>query len=79
MNKKIKRHHWGFYQIECHRLLDECFDGKGVGRQWLKKNFGINHFSQLDHKTDLNKIIDIYDKLYALSFRTEITYPINSN
>jgi hypothetical protein len=64
---------WGFYQKECHRLLNECFDSKGKGYVWLQENFGVNHFSDLrmSHKSDQIKLKDIYDKLLVKSI-TEI-------
>jgi hypothetical protein len=58
---------WVFYQRECHRLLEECFS-KRDAYMWLKKEFGVEHFSDLSHKKDMDKIRMIYEKLYVKSF-----------
>jgi hypothetical protein len=57
--------HFGFYQKECHRLLNEAFDNKASGYKWLYDNFKLRHFSELQgNNKEHKKIIqDIYDKL----------------
>lgn len=37
--------------------------GKKEGYMWLEENFGIRHFSELDHKKDVDKLQRIYDAL----------------
>ena len=63
---------WGKLQRECHRLLLEIFPKK-EGYKWLAENFGINHFSELKHQTDLHKLEEIYEKLKE---RLEDKWPV---
>lgn len=62
--------HWGDYQKECHRLLDEVFLSKAEGYKWLRDTFSVYHFSELDRRKDADKLREIYNKLYVLSFKT---------
>ncbi len=63
--------HWGKLQRECHRLLDEVFDTRKDGYKWLRDNFGVQHFSQLKHGDDMQKLESIYQKLYIKSITNE--------
>lgn len=67
MKEKETKVNWGQMQRKCHRWFDELFDSKKDGYKWLKDNFGINHFSSLNHKTDENLLRDIYQALYIKS------------
>lgn len=55
---------WGKLQRECHRLLDEIFYNKGDAYKWLTFNFHLAHFSNLKYPHDLQKLEEIYKKLY---------------
>lgn len=57
--------HWGDYQKECHRLLNEVFDSKKEGYRWLHETFKVKHFSELDPKKDVVLLRQIYDALFT--------------
>lgn len=61
--------HWGKLQKECHKWMDDLFDTRDDAYLWLRTTFDIRHFSELKHKEDLDKLIEIHRALYVKWFK----------
>ena len=65
--------HWGKLQRECHRLLQEVFPKRADGYVWLKNTFKISHFSELKYQSDKDKLMEIHERLWVMSFKSQVS------